>query len=86
MNGERRYRSEDGKEWVVTLEAPGEVLSVPESLEKSGALLPEHAVQIVFTSGAESLSEEYTALTRLEDLDEDELQDWFEAARKGEGL
>ena len=86
MNGERRYRSEDGREWVVTLDAPGKVLSVPESLEKSGALLPEHALHIVFTSGEDSFSEEYTAMSPLEDLTDDELEEWLNAARRGEGL
>lgn len=86
MNGDIVYRAEDGREWVVTLESPGKILSVAPELEKSGALLPEHEVRIVFTSGEESLSEEYTALARLEDLSEDELDEWFRAARKHEGL
>ena len=72
--------------WEVTLEAPGQVLSVPASLEKSGALLPEHQIQIVFTSGEERLAEEYTELAALEDLSEDDLEEWYEAARKGEGI
>jgi hypothetical protein len=80
------YTAEDGTEWLVTLEAPGKVLSVPPSLEKSGALIPEHQLQIVFTSGDESYSEEYTALSSLEDLSDSELKEWFEAARKGEGI
>lgn len=86
MNGERRYRSEDGREWTVTLDAPGKVLSVPSSLERSGALLPEHAIRIVFTSGEDSLSEEYTAMTALEDLSDDDMREWYEAARRGAGL
>jgi hypothetical protein len=80
MNGERVYRSQDGRDWVVTLDAPGKMLSVPPSLEKSGAPLPEHALRIVFTSGEESVSAEYTALTLLEDLSEDDLAEWLEAA------
>jgi hypothetical protein len=86
MNGGLIYTTEDGREWVVTLESPGKILSVPASLEKSGALLPEHEVRIVFTSGDEVLSEEYTAMSRLEDLSERELEEWFNAARKHEGL
>lgn len=81
-----QYRSEDGREWWVTLEAPGKVLSVSPDLEKSGALLPEHQIQIVFTSGEERLSEEYTELALLEDLSEDDLREWFDAARSGRGL
>lgn len=81
-----KYRSKDGREWVVTLEAPGKIFSVSPDLERSGALLPEHEVRIVFTSGEESLSEEYTELARLEDLSDGDLDEWFEAARKGEGV
>jgi hypothetical protein len=81
-----QYVTEDGREWLVTLEAPGKVLSVPASLEKSGANLPEHQLQIVFTSGDDTYSEEYTALTALEDLSEGDLKEWFEAARRGEGV
>lgn len=86
MNGGLLYTSEDGREWMVTLEAPGKVLSVAPSLEKSGALLPEHEVRIVFTSGETVLSEEYTALAPLEDLSENELEEWYRAALKGTGL
>jgi hypothetical protein len=86
MNGGLIYTAEDGREWIVTLESPGKVLSVPPSLEKSGALLPEHEVRIVFTSGETEVSEEYTALTPLEDLSEEELEEWFEAAIAGTGL
>jgi hypothetical protein len=86
MNGGLIYTAEDGRDWTVTLEAPGKVMSVPPSLEKSGGLLPEHAIRIVFTSGDESVSQEYTALTPLEDLSEDELAEWFEAAMEGQGL
>ena len=81
-----QYQSQDGRQWWVTLEAPGKVLSVAPELEKSGALLPEHQIQIVFTSGDERLCEEYTELAALEDLSRRELDEWFEAARKGEGL
>lgn len=80
------YRSRDGREWVVTLDSPGKLLSVDPELEKSGALLPEHEVRIVFTSGGERFSEEYTAMARLEDLSDEELEEWFEAARKQQGL
>lgn len=82
----RRYRSPDGREWEVTLESPGKLLSVPPSLEKSGAMLPEHEVRIVFTSGDERLSQEYTELAALEDLSEGDLAEWFAAAREGRGL
>lgn len=81
-----RYQSEDGREWWVTLETPGKVLSVAPELEKSGALLPEHQIQIVFTSGEERYAEEYTEFSLLEDLSEGDLHEWFEAARKGEGV
>lgn len=83
---ERRYRSRDGREWVVTLEAPGKILSVSPDLEKSGALLPEHQVKIVFTSGDDSVSEEYTELALLDDLSDDDLEEWFEAAMRGKGV
>ena len=55
-------------------------------LERSGALLPEHQLQIVFSSGDERYSEEYTELAPLEDLSEDELEEWLQAARKGKGV
>lgn len=83
---ERSYRSPDGREWIVTLEAPGRILSVPPDLEKSGALLPEHQVKIVFTSGDETLGEEYTEMALLDDLTEDDLTEWFEAAVRGRGV
>ncbi len=86
MNGDVVYRSDDGREWVVTLDSPGKILSVSPDLERSGALLPEHEVRIVFTSGEESLSEEYTELALVEDLTQEDLDEWFEAARKGEGI
>jgi hypothetical protein len=81
-----RYQSRDGREWEVTLEAPGKILSVPPELERSGALLPEHQVQIVFTAGEERYSEEYTQLAAVEDLSEQELEEWLRAARKGKGV
>ena len=86
LNVAIRYQSQDGREWWVTLEAPGKVLSVSPELEKSGALLPEHQIQIVFTCGEERLAEEYTELALLEDLSPGDLEEWFEAARKGEGI
>ena len=81
-----RYQSQDGREWWVTLEAPGKILSVSPDLEKSGALLPEHQIQIVFTCGDERLAEEYTELALLEDLTPGDLDEWFEAAQKGDGV
>lgn len=86
MSAARRYRSADGREWDVTLEAPGKVLAVPPELERSGANLPEHQVRIVFTSGDVSFGEEYTSFTPLEDLSDSDLEEWFEAARRGEGV
>lgn len=81
-----RYQSQDGREWWVTLENPGQVLSVAPELEKSGALLPEHQIQIVFTCGEERLAEEYTELALLEDLSQGDLDEWFEAVLKGDGV
>lgn len=87
MDGRQRvYRSPDGREWEVSLESPGEILSVPPGLEKSGVLVPEHAIYIVFTSGEEELREEYTELALLEDLSDDDLDEWFRAAERGTGL
>lgn len=85
MNGGLLYTAEDGTEWKVTLDAPGKVMSVPPSLEKSGALLPEHEIRIVFTSGDVEVSEEYTAMTPLEDLSDEEIEEWLQAALKGSG-
>ena len=82
----RTFRSEDGREWEVTLDAPGRAMSVDPSLEKSGALLPQHQIQIVFTSGEEEYAEEYTELALLEDLTDDDLAEWFGAARRGKGI
>jgi hypothetical protein len=81
-----RYVSRDGREWEVTLDAPGKVLSVAPELERSGALLPEHQIQIVFASGEERFAEEYTELAALEDLSEDELEEWLQAAIRGKGV
>jgi hypothetical protein len=86
MTDARRFISEDGREWEVTLDAPGKLLSVPPSLERSGANLPEHQIRIVFTSGESSYSEEYTSLKPVEDLSEDDLKEWFDAARRGHGV
>lgn len=86
MNGGLIYTSDDGREWLVSLEAPGKVLSVPESLEKAGGLLPEHELRIVFRSGDRKVSQEYTAMTPLEDLSDNDLREWYEAAVRGEGL
>jgi hypothetical protein len=86
MNGGLLYTAGDGQEWKVTLESPGKVLSVPPSLEKSGALLPEHEVRIVFASADRTVSHEYTALTPLEDLSDDELEELLRAALSGSGL
>lgn len=82
----RTYRSDDGQQWKVTLEAPGKVMAVDPSLEKSGALLPEHAVYIVFTSGDQRYEEEYTELAALEDLSDGDLAEWYRAVRRGEGV
>ena len=81
-----RYISRDGREWEVTLDAPGKVLSVAPELERSGAMLPEHQIQIVFASGEERFAEEYTELAALEDLSEDELEEWLQAAIRGKGV
>ena len=80
------YRSRDGRDWEVTLEAPGKVLSVAPELERSGALLPEHQIQIVFASEDGRYSEEYTELSALEDLSDDELEEWLAAAQRGKGV
>ena len=85
MNGGLLYTAEDGREWKVTLEAPGKVLSVPPSLEKSGGMIPEHEVRIIFRSGELEVSEEYTAMTPLEDLSDEDIEEWLQAALKGSG-
>ena len=81
-----KFREEDGREWEVTLDAPGRALSVAPELEKSGALLPQNQVQIVFESGDERHAEEYTEMSLLEDLSRKELQEWLDAARRGDGV
>lgn len=86
MEGGLLYTDSDGREWKVTLEAPGKLMSVDPDLEKSGAMLPEHEIRIVFTSGDASFSEEYTAMTPLEDLSDEDLDEWYEAAMRGEGV
>jgi hypothetical protein len=86
MTDDRRYTDADGREWLVTLDAPGKLLAVEPSLERSGANLPEHQIRIVFSSGDESFSEEYTAMTALEDLSDSHLDEWFRAARRGHGV
>lgn len=82
----RIFRSDDGREWIATLEAPGSVMRVPPEMENVGGMLPEEAIQIVFRSGEDTLREEYTGLTMLEDLSDDDLREWFRAAQRGRGL
>jgi len=84
--GERRFRSRDGREWTVTLEAPDVVLRVDPAFRNVGARLPEETVRIVFRSGEEALSEEYTGLADVEDMSDGDLQRWFDAAERGRGL
>ena len=86
MTGGLLYTAPDGQVWTVTLESPGKILSVPPALEKSGALLPEHEIRIVFTSGETVVSQEYTSLTPLEDLSDDQLEGWLNGAIQGSGL
>lgn len=61
-------------------------MRVSPALENAGGMLPEEAVYIVFRSGDETLREEYTGLSALEDLSDDDLREWFRAARRGHGL
>lgn len=83
----RRWRDPDeGREWEVTLEAPGKVLSVPPDMHNAGARLPEDAIRIVFRSGDEQVDEEYTGLVPPEEMEEKALARWWRSARKGEGL
>ncbi|CAN5176230.1 hypothetical protein BH23GEM4_BH23GEM4_07780 [soil metagenome] len=84
--GERRWRSPDGREWIVSLDVPGSVMPVDPGLENAGAMLPEEAVNIVFRSGDETLREEYTMLAEVADLSDEQLTDWYEAAKRGKGL
>ena len=84
--GERTFRSDDGREWTASLEGSGIATSGPLELENAGGNLPSEAVRIVFRSGDQTLSEEYTGLAAVEDLSEGDLRDWFEAASRGRGL
>lgn len=84
--GERRFRARDGREWTATLEAPDAVMHVDPDLRNVGARLPEQAIRIVFRSGEEEVSEEYTGLADVVDLSDGDLQDWLDAARRGKGL
>jgi hypothetical protein len=84
--GERSFRARDGREWTAALEAPGSLLGVPPELKNVGAMLPEEAVRIVFRSGEETVGEEYTGLTPVEELSEEDLQEWLDAAMRGRGL
>ena len=84
--GERTFRSEDGRVWTVTLEGSRIGMSGPRAVENAGGMLPEEAVRIVFSSGDETISEEYTGLAAVEDLSEGDLREWFESARRGGGL
>ena len=81
---ERTFRSEDGRAWTVSLEGSG--IALGSGVENAGGMLPTEAVRIVFRSGDETLSEEYTGLAAVEDLSDGDLRDWFEAARRGRGL
>lgn len=82
----RTFRSEDGRVWTATLEGSRIGMSGPPVLENAGGMLPEEAVRIVFRSGDETISEEYTGLAAVEDLSEGDLREWFESARQGGGL
>ena len=86
MKDEVKFVDESGDEWIVTLEAHGKVLSVDPEFENSGGNLPEHALQIVFRRGEVEYSEEYTGLSALDDLSDDDLAEWLDAAQKGEGV
>jgi hypothetical protein len=81
-----RYRSKDGREWRVTLEDPALALGGPPTVPKSGGLPPQEGVRIVFTSGDMQYSEEYFGLSEPEDLSPEELDEWFEAAKRGKGV
>lgn len=81
-----QFQANDGRTWNVSLDNPGRVLAVSPDVENSGANLPEHAIQIIFESGDTTVTEEYTAMTPLEDLSDDDLQEWLDAALEGEGV
>lgn len=83
---ERTFRTEDGRAWSVSLEGSRLGLSGPPELENAGGMLPEESIRIVFRSGDETLSEEYTGLAAVEDLSDGDLRRWFEAASAGRGL
>ncbi|HEU0077812.1 MAG TPA: hypothetical protein VFQ76_09215 [Longimicrobiaceae bacterium] len=83
---ERTFRSEDGRAWTVSLEGAGIGPGAPPELENAGGMLPTETVRIVFRSGDQELSEEYTGLAAVEDLSDGDLRDWFEAAERGRGL
>ena len=85
-DGERTFRGEDGRVWTVALEGSGLALGGPPEMQNAGGNLPGEAVRIVFRSGDETLSEEYTGLAAVEDLSEGDLRGWFEAAAAGRGL
>lgn len=83
---ERTFRSEDGRAWTVSLQGSGIGPGGPPELENAGGMLPTETVRIVFRSGDQELSEEYTGLAAVEDLSDGDLRDWFEAAERGWGL
>ena len=88
-NEDERRTDVSGRGWAGVggnARSPGEGDVGTGVAREERALLPEHAIHIVFTSGEESLSEEYTGMSALEDLSDGELREWFEAARRGEGL
>lgn len=85
-NAERMYRDREGREWRVTLETPGEAMAVPPELAHGGVFVPQEEIRIAFTSGEERYDEEYTGLKGLDELSEDDLQEWLDAARQGEGI
>jgi len=77
-----RFNDESGREWRVSLEMLGLTEESMGRFQTSGAPLPHLAAQIVFRSGDEVLTEEYTSLTPVKDLDEADLKQWYRAARK----
>lgn len=83
---ERTFRSDDGRAWTVSLEGSGIGLGGPPELENAGGNLPTETVRIVFRSGDDEFSEEYTGLAAVEDLSDGDLRDWYEAAARGRGL
>jgi len=77
-----RFTDESGREWRVSLEMLGLTEESMGRFQTSGAQLPHLAAQIVFRSGDEVLTEEYTSLTPVKDLDKGDLKQWYRAARK----